>query len=57
VFRYAVQTALAERDPTVDIKGALAPLLFVRPASCVMRSAPSLILIALNPTGASPPEE
>jgi integrase len=31
VFRYAVQTARAERDPTVDLKGALAPLLFVRP--------------------------
>ena len=26
VFRYAVQTARAERDPTVDLKGALAPV-------------------------------
>jgi integrase len=26
VFRYAVQTGRAERDPTVDLKGALAPV-------------------------------
>ena len=26
VFRYAVQTARAERDPTMDLKGALAPV-------------------------------
>jgi integrase len=26
VFRYAVQTARAERDPTLDLKGALAPV-------------------------------
>jgi integrase len=26
VFRYAVQTSRAERDPTADLKGALAPV-------------------------------
>jgi hypothetical protein len=30
VFRYAVQTGRAERDPTVDLKGALAPVAYAR---------------------------
>jgi integrase len=33
VFRYAVQTGRAERDPTVDLKGALAPVVSEHHAS------------------------
>jgi integrase len=33
VFRYAVQTGRAERDPTVDLKGALAPVVCEHHAS------------------------